>query len=119
MFRAAIVSIVLTLIVGPNTALLCSVWCHPEEATTSTCQHQNATTSPRVTGQARCGAPPANATAFVRQEARRGSPTNDAQYVFVVGALRFAFLLTDASQADGASRSLSAEGPPRLIALRI
>ena len=119
MFRAAVVSIALTLIVGPNTALLCSAWCHPEKAATPACQHQEATTLPRVTGPGSCADVPANATAFVREETRRGSPTNDAQHVVVVRARRFASPLIETSQADSAGTSLSAEGPPLLIALRI
>jgi hypothetical protein len=46
MVRAAVLSIVLTLVIGPNAGALCSVWCHPEQAATSSCPHQDATTSP-------------------------------------------------------------------------
>ena len=118
MFRAAIVPIVLTLIVGPNTALLCSVWCF-REATTSACQHEDATTSPNVTGQNSCCAVPPNAAAVVPEGARAGSPANDAQHTVVVRAFRFASPLIDIGQADRVSKSASAAGPPLLITLRI
>ena len=118
-FRAAVVSIVLTMMVGPNARLLCSVWCHPDEPRTSACEHEDATTSPQVTGQASCHAAPADATAFVVEESRRGSPGNDAQHVVVVRGCRFASPAIDISHARPASESLSAAGPPLLTALRI
>lgn len=118
-FRAAVLSIVLTLAIGPNAAPLCSVWCHPEEANTSACQHQNATTSPRVTGEDSCRTAPASSIAFVREEAKRGSPTSISQQAFAIPLSRFGPPPTHATRAHEATPSLNAITSPLLIALRI
>ncbi len=39
MFRTVALSIVLTLAVGPEAALLCRAWCHPQVASASACNH--------------------------------------------------------------------------------
>lgn len=67
MVRAAVLSIVLTLVIGPNAGALCSVWCHPEQAATSSCPHQDATTSPGVTREDSCPIlPPARPRLYAR-----------------------------------------------------
>src|SRR5262245_61536343 len=53
-FRAALVSIVVTLTLGQNAAFLCSVWCHPQQSANSACEHQAPMTSPTVTGSESC-----------------------------------------------------------------
>lgn len=40
MLRATVLSIVFTVAVGPNAALLCKVWCDPGAAAASGCHHQ-------------------------------------------------------------------------------
>jgi hypothetical protein len=72
-FRAAVLSIVLTLAVGPSANLLCSVWCHSEDATSAACEYQNAPRPPRVTGEDSCPTASASAAAFVREEAKKGA----------------------------------------------
>ena len=39
MLRTVALSIVLTLAVGPEAALLCKVWCHPQVAGAGACNH--------------------------------------------------------------------------------
>jgi hypothetical protein len=118
-FRAAVLSIVLTLAIGPNATLLCSVWCHPDEAQAFACQHQDATTSPRVTGEDSCRTVPVSPTAFVREEAKRGSPTPISQQAVAVPLFRLGPPPTHATRAYEATRSLDAATSPLLIALRI
>jgi len=118
-FRAAVLSIVLTLALGPNAALLCPVWCHPEEAKASACQHQNATTSPRVTGEDSCRTAPTTTKAFVREDAKRGSPTPIAQQTVSSLPFRLGSPPTDTRRMHEATTSLSAVASPLLIALRI
>jgi hypothetical protein len=79
-FRAAVLSIVLTLAVGQNAALLCSVWCHPPEAAANACEHQHQAPSPGVTANDSCTPLVAEATAFVREDVRRGASAPAAQY---------------------------------------
>jgi hypothetical protein len=117
--RAAVLSIVLTLVIGPNTTLLCSVWCHPDGAHTSACQHQDATTSPRVTGEDSCRTVPARPSAFVREDTKRGSPTPISQQAVAVPLFRLGPPPTHAARAYDKTPSLDAPTSPLPIALRI
>jgi len=118
-FRAAVLSIVLTLAIGPNATVLCLVWCHPEKAKTSACQHQEVTTSRRVTGEDSCRTTPTSTTAFVREEAKRGSPTPIAQQAVACPRFRLGPPPTDTLGPYEAAASLGAVASPLLIALRI
>src|SRR5206468_3091359 len=88
MFRAAVLSIVVTLAVGQNAALLCRAWCHPTEGTAAGCQHRNETTSPSVTGKDDCKHLAVGTIAFVREGGYRGKLTTDVQ--IAVATPRFA-----------------------------
>ena len=118
-FRAAVVSIVLTLAVGQNAALLCSVWCHPPEATTGASEHQCQATSPSVIGNDSCTRLAAEATAFVREDVRRGASAPDAQHGVVVAWFQFA----PPPGHSTSGRQLRQQTPPRalplILALRI
>jgi hypothetical protein len=116
-FRAAVFSIVLTLAIGPNATLLCSVWCHPHEVKTSACQHQGATTSPQVTGEDSCRTVVATLTAFVREEGKRGQQTS--QPAVSVAQFGLAVPRTDATRNPGPNTAPAVVSPPILIALRI
>ena len=48
--RAALLSIVLTVAAGQSVSLMYTVWCHPHEAATNGCEHQDPTTSPSAIG---------------------------------------------------------------------
>ena len=79
MFRAALLSIVLTLAAGQNAAaLLCDVWCHSVEGMAGACEQQGGTTSPAVAASD-CNVN-GSVIVFVREEAPRSSsvPTVDS-----------------------------------------
>ena len=115
-FRAAVVSIVLTLAVGQNAALLCSVWCHPPEAATGVCEHPPVT-SPSVTGNDSCTVRAAEATALVREDVRRGA-TPDAQHGVVVAWFQFG--PPPAHSTSGRQlRQTPLRASPLILALRI
>lgn len=88
-FRAAVLSIVLTLAVGPSASLLCAVWCHPEAATAAPCEHQDPTNFPSVAEKDSCPDIAAGATTFVREDVRRGVSASDGQLTVVVPPFRF------------------------------
>ena len=113
MFRAAVLSIVLTLAIGPSATVLCSVWCHPE-IRASACQHQDA--SPLATADNNCRVAPASATAFVPENSRPGSP---AQQAIAMPRFRFAPSLNNTIRAHEAATSLVVDTRPLLIALRV
>ena len=87
MFRAALVSVVLTLAIGPNAGLLCTVWCL--DATSTGCPHQDSTTSPSVRADDTCNEVAVGAVAFVREDGRRIAPAPDSQNALVVIRFRF------------------------------
>jgi hypothetical protein len=73
-FRAAVLSIVLTLGAGPNAALLCAVWCHPQPSSVPTCPHHGASSAPQMTRENGCPLSPASAPATVRELQPAPSP---------------------------------------------
>jgi hypothetical protein len=118
-FRAAVLSVALTLAMGPNGSLLCSMWCYPQENRASACQHQDATTSPQVTGGDSCRTDSANRTTLVREEAKRGTPTPDAQHAVAIPRFRFTPPAIHTTRAYQVTTSHPADAPPILVALRL
>ena len=119
LFRAAVLSIVLTLAVGQNGALLCKIWCEPHEAATNACHHENASTSPRMARNDTCGSVVLNAAPFVREVVRRGVSAADARHAVVVACDRHAAPATGTRFGDESGQPLPLEARPLVIALRI
>jgi len=117
MFRAALLSIVLTLAVGQNVSLLCTVWC--PEATSTECPHQDSTTSPSVRADDSCTTVAVGAFTFVREDDRRTAPAPDSQSALAVLRVRFLAPLTDPRHGYESGRRLLLEERPLVIALRI
>jgi hypothetical protein len=117
-FRATLLSIVLTLAVGQNAALLCKVGCHSPDATSAECHHQDSTTPPSVRGDDRCNTAAAGAVVFVRQDARRTASAPDTQNAVSVPRFRFVTPPADSRSGYNSTRQLLLEERP-LIALRI
>jgi hypothetical protein len=117
-FRAAVLSVALTLAVSQNAGLLCKVWCPPSEATTD-CEHSGQTTSPSVTGDDNCINVTPGAIAFVREDVRRGESAPDTQHAVTIPSFRFAPPLTDIRSDHGLGQPLGLAARPLVIALRI
>ena len=116
-FRAAVVSIVLTLTLGQNASLLCRIWCHPAaDAASASCEHQNVSTSPGVTGSDRCTQPTA-ATAFVPEDLRRARSAHE-DYCLIVPQFTFASPSMRSPSGDEPGRA-TLETRPLVLALRI
>lgn len=119
MFRAAVLSIVLTLAVGPNASLLCAVWCHPDAAPAGPCEHPDPTSTPSITTNDGCPDIAASSTALVREDTRRGVSAPAAQQAVLVARFQFAPPPThSASTGESAQRS-PLEARPLVVALRI
>ena len=118
-FRAALVSIVLTLTLGPNAALLCRVWCHPQQSANSACEHQVPMTVSTLTGNESCVHNAAGPTALVREDARRIASDSYAHQGTVVA--RFQLLPPSASSARDRERTQATPLAARslVLALRI
>lgn len=118
-FRAAVLSIVLTLVAGPNASLLCAVWCHPETATAGPCEHPDPASTPGVTSSDSCPDVAAVTTAFVREDVRYGAPSSEGQIAILVGPFQF----VAPPQASDFGRELRHHQPlearPLVVTLRI
>ena len=78
MFRAAVLSIVLTLAVGPNASLLCGTWCDPQAVAARGCHDEDPVTPPSVAGDGSCDHVVLSVAAFLREDVRRGVSAPDA-----------------------------------------
>ena len=78
MLRAVAISIVLALATGPNASLLCSTWCH--QAATAGCEHRDTTGAQTIATDDACPMTVGIATAYVRDDVRRGASTPQAQH---------------------------------------
>jgi hypothetical protein len=115
-FRAALVSVVLTLAIGQNAGLVCKLWCH--DATSTECPHQDSA-SPSVRADGNCTTVAVAAVTFVPEDGQRTASSPDAQTAG--GALRFQFLAPppDPLRGDESGRLLLLEQRPPAIPLRI
>lgn len=119
MFRAALLSIVFSLTVGQNVALLCSTWCDAHAAAASACQHKNSSTTPGVAGDENCDKVVVAAIAVLREDVRRGVSSPDANQAIPVPRYQLAQLTIDARPGQEPWREWSLENRPLSTALRI
>jgi len=118
-FRAAVLSIVLTLAVGPNATLLCRTWCDPQAAAASVCRHEAPATSPSVAGDDSCDNMVLSAAAFLRKDVRRGVSAPDAAHAVLVPRYQLAQSTTDASRRHEPGREWPLDKRPLPTVLRI
>ena len=118
-FRAAVFSIVLTLAVGQNAALLCKAWCYPHEAPAAGCRHHEPTTSATVNGNDNCSGATFGAIAFVREDARRTASAQDAQNGLAVPRFRFVPSHSNSPFGYESGQPPPLQARPLAIALRI
>ena len=114
MFRPALLSIVLTLAVGPNASLLCEAWCH--DAAPAGCAHQESMTSSSASSPDNCQS---DLVAAVREDARRAAAAPGAQHVVVVPRFRLAPSPAGVLPGFESGRQRLLEERPLVIALRI
>ena len=119
MFRAALVSVVLTLTLGQNAALLCVVWCHPQHGVNSACEAQVPTTSPSVTANESCTPVATAPTAFVREDGRRLASASMGQQGIVVAPFQFVAPPPFKGHRLEHAQSAALETRPLVLALRI
>lgn len=118
MFRAAVFSIVLTLVAGPNASLLCAVWCHPQAATAGPCEHPTPTSAPSLRSNDSCPDVTAPSMAVAREDVRRGGSAPDPHAVDAA-PFQFASQPRVRSSVDEAARVFRFDARPLVLALRI
>jgi hypothetical protein len=117
--RAAVLSIVLTLAVGPNASLLCRIWCHPQADAATGCHHVDPTTSPSVAGDGSCDHVVLSAAAVFPDNVRRAVSAPDADYAILVPRYQLALSTTDTRPRPEPGREWRLENRPLLATLRI
>jgi hypothetical protein len=115
-FRAVLLSIVVSVAIGQNAALLCTAWCH--DATSAPCPHEASTTSSSVQADDRCEDAAAGVVAFVREDAPRVPAAPDAQNAPGVPRVRPALPSADLTFGFAPGRRLLEERP-LITSLRI
>lgn len=148
-FRAFVLSIVLTLAVAPNAALLCIVWCHPQAAPSSAFHHgessaassashhgehsaassashdgETSATSSVMSRDNTCSCPDCDkaglgAVQFLREDVRRSVSTLDAVHAILVPRYQFAPLTADTRPQHERWREWSLEERPLPTILRV
>lgn len=118
-FRAAVFSIVLTLVAGQNVGLLCQTWCHPHDTSSAGCQHQDPTTSPSVSRGDNCNTVAVGAVAFVREDAQRAGPASDVRNARIIPRFHLTLPTTTDLGSGYTSGAPLLPERPLVIALRI
>lgn len=146
-FRTFVLSIVLTLAVAPNAALLCTVWCHPQPATSSPSHHgecsaassasyhgersaassalhdgATSATSSVMSGDETCpdcDKAGLGAVQFLREDVRRSVSALHAVHAILVPCYQFAFLTADTRPQHERWRECSLEERPLPTILRV
>lgn len=117
MFRAALLSIVFSLAVGQNVALLCRTWCDAHVAAASECHHENSSSTPSMAGDEDCD----NAAVVVvlKEDVWRDVSSQDANQAIPVPRDQLAQLTIDTRRGHEPWRKWSLEHFPLSTALRI
>jgi hypothetical protein len=133
-FRVVVLSIVLTLAVGPEVAVLCVAWCHPQGPGASTCHKQPSTAA----GASHYGEPSGassvtsvddtcpdcenvgfGAAQFLREDVRRSASALAAVHACLFPRYQFAPSTTGSRTDQQPERAWSLEARSLLVALRI
>ena len=96
MFRAAVLSLALTVVVGQNTAPLCWAWCDPQPAAETECHHHDTVaTSVSMVGDVTCDMVVFSGVGFLREEPRQSASPQHARHAILVPRYELASLTTD------------------------
>ena len=117
MLRAAVLSIVLTSLAGPNATLLCRIWCDSHQPARVDCHHEQTGTAPAVTGVGDCD--DITGAVFVQEDVRRGVTERDAQDEVFLARYRPAPSASKAGLGSEMGRGSPPDKRPPVTALRI
>jgi hypothetical protein len=115
MFRAAMVTVLLTLAIGQNSRLLCRVWCDSHLDSSTACAHERLTQTAII--DATCAALDEIAE-FIREDKRRGCTALDSVPVLAAAGFQLPRPAARAYTGFETARALRSAAP-LLIALRV
>ncbi|HEX2344687.1 MAG TPA: hypothetical protein VHI98_29730 [Vicinamibacterales bacterium] len=119
MFRATVLSIVLTLMAGPSASILCKAWCDPADAAAQGCHHRDASTSPALTGTDDCDNPVFTRAVLVKEDVRRSVSSPDTRQALIVPRYQYFASASGTHIWDEPGRGSPLAQPPLVTALRI
>jgi hypothetical protein len=117
-FRAAVLSIVLTLTAGPNVGVLCKRWCDPVEAATAGCHPEQGNPSAILTGTDDCGNIVFSSAMLVKEDAR-GGLFSDTRHAVVVPRYQYPASTSETHLGDEPRCARPLGKQPLVTALRI
>lgn len=118
MFRLSVLSIVLSLALGQNVALLCRTWCDAE-ATAGECSHENSFATRTVASSDDCDNGVLVVSAVLSEDGRIGASSPAASQAIPVPRYQLAQLTFERHAAQAPWREWSPWKHPLLTTLRI
>jgi hypothetical protein len=118
-FRTVLLSILFSLAVGQDLALLCRTWCDGHAVAASECHHKNSSHMPSVAGSENCDNVVTAATAVLREDVRRDVSSRNGNQATPVPRYQLAPLTLGARPGQEPWREWSLEKRPLSTALRI
>jgi|SRR5688572_7417913 hypothetical protein len=119
MLRASVLTIVLLLAIGQNTALVCSVWCHSGRAAAmSECHDHGHSTTPSVRGTDGCELVMVSSAPLMREDVRRVSDEG-TRYAVLVPRFQVSSTASETHQVLVSECALPLHSRPLVLALRI
>lgn len=117
--RATVLTIVLSLVAGPNASVLCKAWCDPAAAAAAKCHHEHGGLSATLTGTDDCSRAVPSTAVVVKEAARGDPPSSDPQQAVMVSRHHRAISSSEAHLGDNPRWTWSLAPRPLVTALRI
>ena len=120
-FRATVFSTVLTLAAGPEAALLCRVWCHPQAVAASACHEEKRSAASTVISGNDCSDCDHVGVVvhFLREDVRRGmsqsAPQVDPAVLVPRHQLAYSMIHVRPGQEPGREWSLERRPLPNIL----
>jgi hypothetical protein len=112
-------SVVLLMAVGPDSALVCGLWCHHASASMAECEHAHSGATPSLTSDDSCWRPAVSGTVFITEVAHRASDNNVRYAVVAVPGARVPATPGDVRRGTDRGRASPLAFRPSVLALRI
>jgi len=118
-FRIAVLSIALSLVVAPDAALLCDLWCHGSGEPAAGCAHHQEMSAGAVNGEDGCSGVVVNTSTFIRETGARATAVVDSAPALAVRGYLLAAPAREPGNARDYERARSLENRPLTTILRL
>jgi hypothetical protein len=119
-FRAAFLTVVLTLVVGPDASLLCKVWCNQHAPAAKGCHHRDSgNTAPHAASSTTCDNVAPGVSAFLKEDAPHTASTSNGDHAIEVPRYQHAASTVHARPDHEPEHEWGLEKRPLVTALRL